>query len=221
MRLTTAPAAIGLPVDLPGLPYHRCLNLSHDLVAMFRALIAERRANGLGHDVLSLLLAAHDDTGQPAFSDDELIGHCAVFFIAGHETSSNALAWTFFLLSQHPDAMRRLRAELDTVLNNQPPSLEQLKQLTCLDVVIKESMRLLPPVPMSARITAEDTEFAGYALPKGTEIGFSHYHTHRDPQVYTHPTRFDPTRWEHLTPRRTNTCRLAPASALASACPLR
>lgn len=200
MRLTTAPTAVGLQVDLPGFPYHRFLNLSHDLVALFRTLIAERRASGLGHDVLSLLLAAQDDTGQPAFNDDELIGHCAVFFIAGHETSSNALAWTFFLLSQHPAAMRRLRVELDTVLNNQPPAVEQLRQLPFLDAVIKESMRLLPPVPMSARITAEATEFAGYALPKGTEIGFSHYHTHRDPRVYDNPTMFDPARWERITP---------------------
>ncbi|MBC7877251.1 MAG: cytochrome P450 [Anaerolineales bacterium] len=195
----TSPQTVSLQIDLPGFPYHRFLNLSHKLDTTIRELIQQRR-NAEGQDVLSLLLNSRDENGNPAFTDDEIIGHSVIFIIAGHETSSNALAWTFFLLSQHPQVMKNLRLELDEKLGSQTPAYDSLKQLTYLDNIVKESMRILPPVPMSARVVASPIELGGYLLPIGTEIGFSHFHTHHDSSIYQDPETFNPSRWQHINP---------------------
>lgn len=199
LRLAISPQVASLQIDLPGMPYHHFLNISHQFDSEIRKIIQLRR-HQLSDDVLSLLLQAKDEDGNPAFTDDEIIGHIAVFIMAGHETSSNALAWTFFLLSQHPQVMKKLRLELDLNLGDKPPTYETLKQLTYLDAVIKESMRLLPPVPMSARVVASPVELGGYHLPVGTEVGFSHFHTHHDPAIYQNPEAFYPERWEEIKP---------------------
>lgn len=199
LALAVYPQTVSLQIDLPGFAYHRFLNLSHKLDAAIRDLIAKRR-EAEGNDVLSLMLNAKDEDGSPAFTDDEIIGHSAIFLIAGHETSSNALAWTFFLLSQHPQVMKTLRLELEEKWVGETLALDTLKQLPYLDAVVKESMRILPPVPMSARYVAAPVELGGYQLPVGTEVGFSHFHTHHDPTIYEDPETFDPSRWERINP---------------------
>lgn len=201
MELVVEPTVVGLPLDIPGAPFHRFITLSNQFEIVIRDLINRRRAAGNdAGDVISLMLHARDDDGQPGFTNDEIVGQTTIFFLAGHETSSNALAWAFFLLSQHPEALAALRTELDSALNGLPPTYEQLKQLPFLDAVLKESMRLMPPVPMSARIVAEPVELGGYHLPPGTEVAFSHFHTHHDPTIYPNPNRFDPWRWQHINP---------------------
>ena len=90
-----------------------------------------------------------------------------MIFVAGHETSANALTWTLFLLSQHPKIMADLLDELDAVLQGAAPTLEQLKSLPLLERVVKESMRVLAPVPWNGRVTAKPTELGGYSLPNG------------------------------------------------------
>ena len=199
LQLAVSPQVAALQIDLPGFPYHHFLNISHQFDSEIRNII-QRRRDQLGDDVLSLMLQAKDEHGNPAFTEDEIIGHSSVFIMAGHETSSNALAWTFFLLSQHPQVMKKLRLELDLKLGAEPPTYDSLKQLTYLDAVIKESMRLLPPVPMSARVVASPVELGGYHLPVGTEVGFSHFHTHHDPTIYKNPEAFYPERWEEINP---------------------
>ena len=184
-----------LPIDMPGLPYRRLLRLSERVEADMRAMIAEKRAApGAGRDVLAMLLEVRDEDGG-SMSDAELIGQAAVLFIAGYETSSNALAWTLFLLSQHPHILRDLCDELAGALHGDAPTVEQLDQLPLLERVIKESMRVLPPVGIGLRVSTAPFELGPYQLPRGTTVFFSQYVTHHMPQLYPDPQQFRPERW--------------------------
>ncbi|MCG6135812.1 MAG: cytochrome P450 [Nostoc sp. LLA-1] len=199
--LLGSPAIAILPFDLPGLPFHRMLTLMAQLDEEMRTLIRRKQANGTeGKDVLSMLIQARDAESGLGLTEDELLGHVSVIFAAGHETSANALTWTLFLLSQHPDVAADLLDELETVLQGQPPTVENLQQLPLLERVIKESMRILPPVPWNARVTSQPTSLGGYDLPQGTEVFVSIYHTHHLPAVYPNPEKFDPQRWEKYEP---------------------
>jgi cytochrome P450 len=187
-------------LDLPGLPYWRWLNVTHELDRDMRWIIAQkRRGAGDRRDILAALLEAKDEQGV-ALSEDELIGHASVLFAAGHETSSNALSWTLAVLSQHPSIAADLHDELWSKLRGDAPSVQQLGELPLLDGVVKESMRLLPSVPLNHRIVAADCELDGHTLPRNTELISSVYHTHRVPEVYAEPQSFLPTRWETLDP---------------------
>ena len=146
-----------------------------------------------------MLIAARDEDGS-ALDEDELVGHTGVIFAAGHETSTNALAWTLFLLAEHPEVACNLVDELDGLLHGAPPTVEQLGKLPLLDAVIKESMRLLPPVPLHPRVVTEDTELAGHFLPAQTELFLSIFHMHHDPAIFPNPDRFDPSRWSKIKP---------------------
>jgi cytochrome P450 len=189
------------PIDIPGLPWHRYLNLAAQYEAGMRALIKAKQQKGsTDPDVLSMLIQVRDEESGSRLSESELLGHVGVMFAAGHETSANALTWTLFLLSQHPQIISDLLDELDAVLHGNPPSLEKLLQLPLLERVIKESMRVLSPVPWNGRVTSKPTELGGYTLPAGTEVLVSIYHTHQMPDLYPNPTAFNPSRWETITP---------------------
>jgi cytochrome P450 len=201
LSLMGKPAIALLPFDLPGLPYHRLLTLIAQLDDEMRAIIMRKRASGSDDkDILSLLIQARDPESGIELSEDELLGHTGVLFAAGHETSANALAWTLFLLSQHPEVAAHLLDELDSVLQGEAPIVEQLQHLRLLERVIKESMRVLPPVPWNGRVTSQPTELGGYALPEGTEVFVSIYQTHHMPELYPEPEAFNPQRWESIEP---------------------
>jgi cytochrome P450 len=187
--------------DVRGLPYRRFLDLTNEIDGQTAAIVRAKRARATpdSSDMLSTLLAARDEDGS-ALDEDELIGHAGVIFAAGHETSTNALAWTLFLLSQHPQIARDLEDELDGQLRGGPPTVETLSKLPFLDAVVKESMRVLPPVPMHPRIVAEDSELGGHRLPAGSELFLSIYHMHHDPAVFPDPSVFRPRRWETSKP---------------------
>ncbi len=189
------------PFDIPGLVFHRYLNLLAQYETKIKKIIAEKRAKGANdNDVLSMLIQARDEESGHPLSEEELIAHTGVIFLAGHETTANALTWTIFLLSQHPQLTGDLVNELDSVLHGEPPKIEQLAQLPLLDRVIKESMRVLTSVPWNGRVTSETTELGGYELPKGTEVFVSIYHTHHMPEIYQDPEAFKPERWETINP---------------------
>lgn len=191
-----------LRLDLPRTTYRRWLDLTHDIDARTASLLADKRrrsAEGVGRDMLSMLLAARDEDGS-ALDEDELVGHTGVIFAAGHETSTNALAWTLLLLASHPDVAQDLCDELEGALKGDAPTVEQLGKLPLLDAVVKESMRLLPPVPLHPRIVAEDHELAGVFLPKRTELFLSIFHLHHDPALFDEPRRFLPSRWSRIKP---------------------
>lgn len=164
-------------------------------------LVTDRRAGGTADtgDLLSMLLLAQDDEGH-GMSDEELRDQLVTLFVAGHETTSNALSWTFYLLSQNPSAQAKLYAELDAVLNGRLPTLADLANLPYTNMVIKEAMRIYPPAwLLTGRTAQEETELGGYHIKKGGELMISPYALHRLPQFFPDPERFDP---ERFTPER-------------------
>jgi cytochrome P450 len=184
-----------LPFDKPGFPYRRLMQLSSRGEAAIRELIARKRAQGAdGNDVLSMLIQARDEEGG-ALGDAELVGHTNILFLAGHETTANALTWTLLLLDQHPKVHAELVEELEGTLRGAAPSLEQLDQLPLLERVIKESMRIMPPVPFSFRVPTDPFELNGIPFEAGTMVYYSPYVTHRQPDLYPEPERFQPERW--------------------------
>ncbi len=201
LRLLVHPMTRLAPWDLPGLTYHRCLNRIHAIDVQVRAMIDRKRASGVRqNDVLSTLLHAHDEETGARLSEEELLGHVGVLFAAGHETSANALTWTLLLLGQHPEIHADLAAEVQSVFQGSDPTPETVEQAPLLDRVLKESMRILPAVVWNARVVAQRVELGGHELPVGTEILLSIYETHRDPDCYADPMRFDPERWCHINP---------------------
>lgn len=182
-------------VDLPGTPYRRFTRAGDALSAEFQRIIARKRASDVEeNDVLSMLIHSRDEDGSQ-MSEDELVGQASILFFAGHETTANAVTWTLFLLSQHPEIYASVVEEVEDVLHGDAPTIEQLGQLTLLERVLKESMRILPPVPFLLRFAAEDTELEGRPIPQNAEVIFSQYITHHNPEIYSEPKRFNPDRW--------------------------
>lgn len=188
---------MALPFDIPGTPYHRALRISEQLSTFIRATIAQKREQKDATDVLATLIQAHDEDGTK-LSDDELVGHAFTLFAAGHETTSNALTWMVFLLSQHPHVFANLLDEVEGALHGNAPTSEQVNCLPLLDGVIKESLRLLSPASIGIRATSEPCELGGFALPQGANVIYSEFITHRMPELYEEPDRFKPERWAML-----------------------
>jgi cytochrome P450 len=200
MLLLFKPPVLLMPFDVPPFPFRRMLNKVMLVDRTIQAIIAEKRAAGAQeNDLLSALIRSRDEDGT-TLTEKELIGHAEVIFGAGHETSSTALTWTLLLLSQHPAVMADLYEELTGALGGAPPTIEQLAELPFLEAVIKESMRVIPPVPFNSRMVAEPTELGGYPMDVGREVFVSIYHTHHMAEHFPNPERFDPYRWETIRP---------------------
>ncbi|UBF27911.1 cytochrome P450 [Kovacikia minuta CCNUW1] len=201
LSIMGSPGMAIFPFDLPGSTYHRFLNQIAELDNQMRQMIVRKRAAGcVDRDVLSMLIQARDEEQGLGLTEDELLGHAGVIFAAGHETSSNALTWTLFLLSQSPQVAADLLEELDAVLQGEAPTVAQLARLPLLERVIKESMRILSPVPWNGRVTSQPTKLGDYVLPQGTEVFVSIYQTHQMPELYPEPMVFNPSRWETINP---------------------
>ncbi|MGA2428650.1 MAG: cytochrome P450 [Candidatus Acidiferrum sp.] len=158
--------------------------------------IEERRTSGKdAGDLLSMLLAARDEDGS-RMTDRQLRDEAITIFLAGHETTANALSWTWMLLSQNPAVEAKLHAELDAVLAGRTPSLDDLPNLRYTGHVITESMRLYPPAWGMARVAIEDVEIGGYPIPKGCGISLAQWVVHRDARWFDAPEEFRPERWE-------------------------
>ena len=159
-------------------------------------IIRQRRASGEDKgDLLSMLLMSQDDDGS-GMSDQQLLDEVITLFAAGHETTSNALTWTWYLLSQHPEIMAKVQLEVDTVLDGRLPTLADLRELPYTLMVIKESMRVYPPVyALNGRIANEDVQIGDYLIPEGSYVVVSPWELHHDPRLFEQPERFDPERF--------------------------
>jgi cytochrome P450 len=194
MQLSAAITVTLLPFDRPGFAYHRFLRVSEKLEAALQELIERKRAGAAeADDVLSILVHAHDEEGG-RLTDSELIGQTFILLVAGYETTARALTWTLFLLQQHPRILADLLDEL-AGLNGGPPAVEEMRDFPLLDRVIKESLRILPPVYITTRSNPEPFPLGRYELPGGTNVVFSHYLTHHLPELFSDPDRFLPDRW--------------------------
>ena len=167
------------------------------LDAIIFGLIALRRRNpGDRGDLLSMLIMAQDEEqGGKGMTDRQVRDEAMTIFLAGHETTANALSWTWYLLSQSPDVEARLHEELDRVLGGRTPTMADIPALTFAEQVITESMRLYPPAWMVGRRAVGPYEVGTYMLPARTLFLVSPYVLHRDARFFPEPERFMPERW--------------------------
>jgi cytochrome P450 len=165
--------------------------------ALIHRLIDERRAEARDRgDLLSMLIAARDEEGDhTGMSDKQLRDELITLILAAHETTANALTWTWYLLSQHPAVEATLHAELDRVLGGRLPTAADLPQLPYTRQVLAESMRIYPPAWAVERRAIEDVEIGGYVIREGTLVLACQYFVHRDPRWWDEPERFRPERW--------------------------
>lgn len=160
-----------------------------------RIIIKRRIINDGADDLLSSLMAAQDPTASAEMNNRQLCDQIFTFLMAGHETTAKALTWTLYLLDQHPAIYNLIRQEIQSVLGERSPSQQDVSQLTYTWMVIREAMRLYPPVWSVSRMCAENDEMGGYTIPAGTLIVTSPYTLHRHPAYWEKPLVFDPERF--------------------------
>ncbi len=195
IALPKAESLLHLPI--PGLM--RFKRARRHLDAVVHRMIEQRRATGGDHgDLLSMLLASRDEDDS-ALDDEQVRDEVTTIFLAGYETVANALAWTWLLLGQNPEAEAALHRELDEVLAGRLPTLADVPRLRYTEMVLSESMRLYPPAWAMGRQATEDVSIGPYKLPGGTYFFFSQYIMQRTPEHFPDPLRFDP---ERFTPER-------------------
>jgi cytochrome P450 len=179
--------------EIPRPGYRRAIRKLDDY--LYR-LIAERRAHvGDSSDLLGALI-------NSGMKDDLIRDQLLTMLIAGHDTSTALLAWALYLLAMHGDLQAQARAEVEQVLGAGEPTTEGIGQLVYLDQVIKETLRLYPPIHLGSRIAATDLTFQDYSFPTGTRILYSIYLSHRHEGYWPNPARFDPDRFAPEEVRR-------------------
>lgn len=157
--------------------------------------ISERRISGQDTgDLLSMLLAATEEDGS-GMTDKQVRDEAVTLFLAGHETTANALNWTWYLLAQHPAVEAALHAELDAVLSGRPPTFADLPALPYTHQIIKEAMRLYPPAWQFGRQAIEDVQIGDWHVPSGTLVFITPFVVHRDARWFPEPDAFKPERW--------------------------
>jgi cytochrome P450 len=176
------------------------IQLLHSLSV--RLIQTQRETGEARGDLLTLLMAAHDDEGTGGMTDDQLRDEIITLFIAGHETSANSLTWTWYLLSQYPDVEARLVDELRRVLDGRTPTLKDIPNLPYTDQVIKESLRMYPPAWNQTREVLEDVPLGGYIVPKGSIVMISPFIVQHNPRYFDDPECFDPDRFAEGNERR-------------------
>lgn len=185
-----------LPERFPrpgGQPFRRSLAAIDEVT--FRLLRA-RRASGVRHDdFLSLLLGARDEGEGDAMDDRQIRDEIVTMFVAGLDTTANAMTWLWLVLHDHPEVDRRLRAEIRDVIGDRRPVSADLERLTYTKMVLQETMRVYAPVWMFPRSANEDAVIGGYRVPAGSPVILSPYATHHDPAFWPDPERFDPERF--------------------------
>ncbi len=181
-------------LDLPFTLYGKRMRARRNIDTLIYKLIAERRASGRDEgDVLSMLLTAQD--GANGLTDSQVRDNVMTLMAAGHETTANALTWTFYQLAQNPTVCNKLLLELQQVLAGRVATVADMPQLPYTEWVVSESMRLYPPVWMMGRRAIADFEMGGYSFPAGTFFGMSQWVLHHMPELWDDADTFKPERW--------------------------
>jgi cytochrome P450 len=180
-------------LPLPGnIRYRRGVRRIDDLVQ--RILCARQSEPGDRGDLLSMLMAARDESGQP-MTAKQIRDEVVTLLLAGHETTALTLSWTWYLLGQHPEVDAQLARELHDVLQGRSPTLEDQSRLRFTEQVVTEAMRLYPPAYALGREAVADCEIGGHPIKAGTTIYISPWVMHRDSRWFEDPERFRPERW--------------------------
>ncbi len=210
INAVSGPLSVGfaqLPFDVPRLGLGRTVRKALALLDKVLLEIIEQHERG-GEDtgdVVSMLVAARDEQGG-SLTTQQIRDHLLTLFVAGHETSANAISWAFYLLSQHPTIAEKLLDELyNSQLDGQPPTMADLERLPYLDQVVKEVLRLYPPVPSANRVAREPFEWKGYTINAGELVTYVPYVSHRMPDQFPEPDvfrpeRFDPDKGDDIAP---------------------
>lgn len=185
---------------LPLPPLKKLRNARNKLDEVIYGIIDERRRSGEEKgDLLSMLLMAQDEETGGAMTDKQVRDECLTLFLAGHETTANALTWTFYLLSQNAEAERKFHQELDEVLGDKQITPEDYPRLKFTEQILAESMRLFPPAWTVGRLATEEHEFNGFRIPPKSLVLASQYVMHRDERFWENAENFQPERWEKLS----------------------
>jgi cytochrome P450 len=196
-HLVTAPIWVPTPRNL------RIRRAVGQLDEIIYGFIQQRRQSTADTgDLLSILLNARDEGDGQGMTDRQVRDEAMTLFLAGHETTALALAWTWYLLATHPEVEAQLLAELTTVLGGRAPTVADLPRLRYTEAVVTESMRILPPVYAIGREALDDCLIGGYRVAKGTTILMCQWVVHRDPRWFAEPEKFDPGRWLGDLPQR-------------------
>lgn len=190
---------VNLPIPLPrwwpSPGNRRKIKAITDIEEIVLRTVDERRREGQDHgDLLSTLVFARDEAGM-AMTDTELRDEAMTLVFAGHDTTAHALVWMWYLLAKHPEVADRVRDEITDTLGDAPLTVPDLKRLPYLDMVVKESMRILPSVWVHMREPIEDVPLGPYVLPKGCYAVLSQYVLHHDPRSWADPEVFRPERF--------------------------
>jgi len=184
------------PLRVPTPRNRRFLAARATLDGIVYRIIAERRRRpGEHEDLLALLMESRDEQTGEGMSDRQLRDEVVTLFLAGHETTANALTWASYLLSTHVAVARRLRDEVDQALQGRVPTASDLPSLAYTRMVIDETLRLYPPAWITNRRAIEEDTVCGYRIPADATVSISPYVTQRDPRLWENPEGFDPDRF--------------------------
>jgi cytochrome P450 len=162
---------------------------------VYRIIRQRRGRRGMGDDLLAMLMETRDEETGESMSDRQLRDEVMTIYLAGHETTANALSWVWYLLSTNPETARKVREEVSYVLKGRLPGFEDLPTLVYTRMVIDETLRLYPPAWIVTRRAIEDDEIGGYCIPAGSRLMLSPYLTHRRPELWENPEEFEPERF--------------------------
>jgi cytochrome P450 len=191
--------AQAFPINLPITTYGQIVREAALLERRLLAWAAGKRGHTDEGDIASIIVNSRDGAGNP-IDDASIVAQLPSLFGLSSEGGQSVLTWTLFLLMQHPGVAERLREELDSKLGRTSPSLDQAVELPYLDAVVKETMRVLPPVPFQFRVAQRETTIAGEDVPKGTRAVLNTFLTNRTPHLYPESDTFRPDRWFTIAP---------------------
>ncbi len=189
---TVAASMSVVRLRIPGLEFDRGLRGREFMMDLFGGLIAERRASG-GADMFSRLCRAESEDGE-RFADAEIVDHLIFLMMAAHDTTTSTLSSLMYELARHPAWQERARDEC-RALPVDAPGFDDLGRLADVDLVVKETLRLHPPLSTIPRVALRSFEFGGYRIPEGAMVAVYPLHTHYLEEWWSEPARFDPERF--------------------------
>jgi len=163
--------------------------------SLFSVIEERRKSPDDRHDLVNMLLSASDPESGRTMSDAEIVDNLMTFITAGHETTALGLAWTFDLLSRHPEVQSMVLNEIDAVTEGRPVTSDDVSRLVYTRQVFSEAMRLYPPAPIITRAALKDFQLGGYLIPEGTVLIVPIYAVHHHAALWSDPELFDPDRF--------------------------
>ncbi|KAL0429388.1 UNVERIFIED_CONTAM: Ent-kaurenoic acid oxidase 1 [Sesamum radiatum] len=203
-----------MAVNIPGFAYHNALKARKNLVAVLQAIVTKRREwrrinlPTVKKDMMDALLDAEDEHGRK-LTDEEIIDVLVMYLNAGHESSGHTAMWATVFLQKNPDVFKRAKAEQEEIVRNRPPdqkglTLREIRKMEYLSKVIDETLRVVTFSLVVFREAKKDVNICGYTIPKGWKVLVWFRSVHFDPETYTDPKKFDPSRWDGFTPKAGN-----------------